>query len=186
MASKAEQAIETAHAHHWYALRVPPQKEFVAREILRRKGLAVFLPVEKRWRKKNKYTKVKELRQFPLAPRYVFTGFPRMAPSWFNVFSLPLIQGVVGINGVPKRMDEGGMARMLRLYPNAIDRPKEEKWMPSNKEFAVGDNVEVMVGPFEGMTVPVIDIAGSHAKVLIQLFNADHEVEVELANLAAA
>jgi transcription antitermination factor NusG len=182
----AAKAEEAAKAHYWYALRVPPQKEFVAREILKRKGLTTFLPVEKRWRKRNKYTKVKELRQFPLAPRYIFTGFPKHAANWFDVFKLPVIQGVVGINGEPKLMDEAGMARMISLYQDAIDRPKEEKWMASNKEFKSGDIVEVMSGPFEGLKVPVVKIVGIHAKVLIQLFNAEVETEMDLANLAAA
>lgn len=181
-ASKAEEA---AKAHYWYALRVPPQKEFVAREILRRKGLTTFLPVEKRWRKKNKYTKVKELRQFPLAPRYVFTGFPKAAANWFDVSKIPLIQGVVGINGEPRLLDEAGMIRMLSLYKDAIDRPKEEKWMASNHEFKVGDIVEVMNGPFEGLKVPVLEIVGIHAKIMVNLFNAEVEISAPLAILAA-
>lgn len=179
-------AQEAATKFHWFALRVPPQKEFVAREILRRKGVATFLPVERVWRRRNKYTKIKELRQFPLMPRYVFTGFPKRVPIWFDVFALPVITGVVGINGEPKVLDELGMERIMKLYENAIDAPKEQKWMPTHREFSAGDPVQIMGGPFDGMTVPVVEIVGAHAKVLIALFNGETPVNIPLEQLYAA
>lgn len=179
-------ALDAVNQFDWYALRVPPSKEFVAREILKRKGVATFLPVERVWRRRNKYTKVKELRQFPLMPRYVFTGFPKRVPIWFDVFALPVITGVVGINGEPKKLDDEGMGRIMRLYENAIDAPKEQKWMATHNEFKIGDDVQIMGGPFDGLKVPVMEIVGAHAKVLISLFNAETPVNIPLEQLYAA
>lgn len=172
--------------YHWYALRVPPQKEFVAREILKRKGLSTFLPVERVWRRRNKYTKVKDLRQLPLMPRHVFTGFPKHATSWFDVFKLPVITGVVGVNGEPKQMDKAGMTRIMRLYENALDAPKVQKHMATHQEFAEGDPVQIMGGPFDGMVVPVVALIGAHAKVLISLFGGEKPVDIPIAHLVAA
>lgn len=179
-------ATEAATQFHWYALRVPPQKEFVAREILKRKGVATFLPVERVWRRRNKYTKEKELRQFPLMPRYVFTGFPKRIPIWFDVFALPVITGVVGVNGDPQVLDEIGMARIMKLYENAIDAPKFEKHMATHKEFAIDDSVQILGGPFDGLIVPVVSLFGAHAKVLISLFGGDMPVEIPIERLVAA
>ena len=181
----ATRSQQAAAAHYWYALKVPPQKEFAAREILRKRGLTTFIPVEKKWRRRNKYTKEKVLIQYPIFPRYVFTGFPKAAANWFDVFKIHLIQGVVGINGEPRKLDEAGMARMLFKFEDGLARPKEEKWMPTNHEFKVGDVVEVMDGPFEGQKVPVVDIVGSDAKIMISLFGGERVISAPLAILAA-
>lgn len=179
-------ATEAASQYYWYALRVPPQKEFVAAEILRRKGLATFLPVERLWRRKNKYVKEKVLRTYALMPRHVFTGFSKCEVSWFNVFSLPAIQGVVGRNGTPLQLDEEGMARIMRLYENGIKAPDEQKWMQTHKEFKAGDMVEIVGGAFDGFKVPVVEIMKSDARVIIELFGASKEVAISTEQLVAA
>jgi transcription antitermination factor NusG len=179
-------ANEAAERYHWYALRVPPQKEFVAAEILRRKGLATFLPVERLWRRKNKYVKEKVLRTYALMPRHVFTGFDKRAVSWFNVFELPAIQGVVGRNGTPLKLDEDGMARIMRLYENGIKAPDEQQWMQTHKEFAIGDTVQIMGGVFDGWKVPVVAIMKSEARVIVELFGMPREIEISTGQLVAA
>lgn len=179
-------AQRAAESYYWYALRVPPQKEFIAQTILRRRGLATFLPVERVWRRKNKFVREKVLRSYPLMPRHVFTGFPKKVPMWFDVFSLPAVQGVVGISGTPMLLDEGEMARVMHLYQNAIDAPKEQKWMATHHEFSQGGKAQVIGGPFDGLTVPVVSIGGAHAKVLVDLFNGQTVTEIPLQNLVAA
>ncbi len=179
-------AAEAAQNFHWFALRVPPQKEQVAQVILRRKGLATFLPVHREWRRRNKYTKVKELRTYPLMPRYVFTGFSKRVPMWFDVFNLPLITGVVGIGGRPMKLDQDGMERIMGLYQNAIDAPKEQKWMETHKEFSEGDTVQILGGSFDGLVVPVLGIDGPNAKVLISLFGGERSVNIAVDQLVAA
>ena len=57
--------------------------------------------------------------------------------------------------------------------------------MPTNHEFKVGDVVEVMDGPFEGQKVPVVDIVGSDAKIMISLFGGERVISAPLAILAA-
>lgn len=171
---------------HWYALRTPAQKEFVAQEILTQKGLTTYCPTDKRWRKRNRYTKGKELLSYAMIPRTVFVGFEPGIPLWFNIFALPCISSAVGINGEPRRLDSVGMSNLITKWANGIQRPKEEQHMQTGKEFHAGDVVRIVDGPFSGMTVPVHEIRGREARIFLGLFGAQHEVEISTWMLEAA
>lgn len=171
---------------HWYALRTPAQKEFIAQEILTQKGLVTYCPTDKRWRRRNRFQKHKELIGYAMLPRTVFVGFEPGIPLWFNIFSLPAISSVVAINGRPMKLDSAGMSNLISNYANGIQRPKEEKHMQTGKEFKAGDMVRIMEGPFDGMTVPVHEIRGREARVFLELFGGRHEVSVSTELLEAA
>lgn len=171
---------------HWYALRTPAQKEFIAQELLTQAGFVTYCPTDKRWRKRNRYTKQKELISYAMIPRTVFVGFEPGIPAWFNLFSLPCITSVVGVNGTPMRLDNNGMANLITKWANGIQRPKEERHMETGKEFRVGDVVRIVDGPFDGMTVPVTEIRGSEARIFLSLFGTDHEVSISTWALEAA
>lgn len=183
----AERLAADAASLHWYALYCPPQKEFAAQAILKRYGLETYVPVRRDWRKRNKFTKTKELRAYPLAPRYIFAGFPPGIPLWFDLFRLPLITGVVGIVDVPMRIDPRPLARLMALYPNGIVAPDEQRHMATGEEFAIGDEVLVIDGPFDGLKVPVKSIKGDKATVTLQLFaGAVQELDLPIEILQAA
>lgn len=171
---------------HWYALRTPAQKEFVAQEILTQRGLTTYCPTDKRWRKRNRYTRGKELLSYAMIPRTVFVGFKPGVPLWFNLFLLPCISSVVGIAGTPRRLDSAGMANLITKWANGVQRPKEEQHMQTGKEFHAGDMVRVLDGPFSGMVVPVHEIRGKEARIFMELFGGQHEVEISTWMLEAA
>lgn len=171
---------------HWYALRTPANKEFIAQEILTQKGLVTYCPTDKRWRRRNRYQKQKELIGYALLPRTVFVGFPAGIPLWFDLFRLTCISSVVGINGEPRRLDSGGMMNLIGKFANGIQRPKEEQHMLTGREFKAGDLVRIVDGPFDGMMVPVHEIRGREARVFMELFGARHEVGVAVDTLEAA
>lgn len=170
----------------WYAIRTPPQKEFVAQEILTQRGVVTFCPADKRWRRQNRYTKEKQLISYPMVVRYVFAGFIPGVPAWFNLFQLPCIQGCVGINGKPMKLDHAAMEGLLRRYPNGIQRPKEEKYMRTHAEYKAGDLVRICDGPFDGMIVPVHELKGRDAYVFMDLFGAQHKIKIDAGLLEAA
>ena len=174
----AGRLLELVGDLHWYAIRVAPQKEFAAQEILSRKGIATYCPSDRRWRKVSRYVREKELRDYPLVPGYVFVGFVPDVPLWFDLFSIPIILGCVGINGEPRQIGSKPMTKMLRKFRNGLTRPDEEKFMETYKEFKTGQKVRVVKGPFEGVEVPVVDIVGRHARVLIELFGIQKEIEI--------
>lgn len=169
--------LESVNALQWYALRVSPQKEFAAQEILTRKGITTYCPSDRRWRKVSRYVRAKELRDFPLVPGYIFAGFRPGTQLWFDLFSINIIIGCVGINGEPRRIPGEAMSRMIRIYRNGLTRPDEEHPMPAH-EFSVGQSVRVVNGPFEGMQVPVVSVSGANARVLMDMFNSTFEVEM--------
>ena len=178
--------IQEIERLQWYALRTPAQKEFIAQEILTQKGLVTYCPTDKRWRRRNRYQRQKELLSYAMIPRTVFIGFKPGVPLWFDIFALPAISSVVAINGKPMRLDEQGMANLITRYSNGIQRPDEEKHMQTGKEFKAGDVVRIVEGPFDGLTVPVHEIRGREAKVFLELFGGRHEVLLATEILEAA
>lgn len=184
MDSKA--LIQEIERLHWYALRTPAQKEFIAQEILTQKGLVTYCPTDKRWRRRNRFQKHKELIGYAMLPRTVFVGFEPGIPPWFDIFALPAVSSVVAINGKPMRLDPQGMSNLINNYANGIQRPKEEQHMQTGKEFRAGDLVRVSDGPFDGMVVPVHEIRGREARVFLELFGGRHEVAIPAELLEAA
>lgn len=183
---ESSKLAEMAAGLEWYALRTPPQKEFVAQEILTQRGLVTFCPQDKRWSRPNRFTKLKTLKPYPVVNRYVFVGFRSGAPLWFNLFQLPCIQGCVGINGRPMKLDHAAMERLLRVYPNGIQRPTKEDYQSAQAEYKTGDMVRICEGPFDGMVVPVIHLKGNEAIVFMELFGSRHEVKINVDMLDAA
>lgn len=167
----------------WYALTVPPQKEFAAQDILSRRGVVTFCPFESLWRKKSRYTKEKELRHFPVMPRYVFAGFSA-EPSWYHVFRMPLIVSVVGLKGEPAPID--GMTNLVGMFRNGLRRPSAERHMRTHREYNVGDAAVVVDGPLADRIVKVEEIRGGHAIFRMELLGSEHRLSIALDKLEAA
>lgn len=167
----------------WYALTVPPQKEFAAQEIMKRRGFTTFCPFESLWRRKSKYTNEKELRHFPLMPRYLFVGFDDH-PSWFDVFQIPLIVSVVGLEGVPAKL--GNMQRFVSNFRNGLRRPDAERHMKTHREYKVGDTVLVVEGPLADRLVKVEDISHGHAFFKMEMFGTEYRLSLPVGKLEAA
>lgn len=175
----------------WYALLVPPQKEFVAQEILKRQGYLTFVPFEKKWRYRSRYSRDKELRDYPMMPRYVFTAFRpvdgegrRLVPLWLRIFNLQIVKGVVGLNGEPKRVK--GVPALIRQYRNGLRRPDEEKFMRTHKEYAAGDLAVIKDPRFMDRIVTVDRLEGGKAWFRIELFNEEVELSLPADRLEAA
>lgn len=170
----------------WYALMTVPQKEFVAQEILTQKGIVTYVPVERKWRRKNRFTKNKDLYSYPIVTRFVFVGFIPGVPCWYDMFKLPIITSCVGINGHPVKLDAKAMAGIISAYPNGMLRPTDEQYRRTHAEFRAGTLARICEGPFEGMVVPVQEIAGSEAKVVLELFGGIQEISISTWKLEAA
>lgn len=175
----------------WYALLVPPQKEFVAQEILKRQGYLTFVPFERKWRHRSRYTKEKELRDYPMLPRYVFTAFRKtgedgnsLVPKWLDLFRLQIVKGVVGLHGEPKRIN--GVPELIRKYRNGLKRADEEKFMRTHKEYAAGDLAVIKDPRFMDRVVTVEKIENGHAWFKIELFNEEMELSLPAHSLEAA
>jgi transcription antitermination factor NusG len=183
---RVAQSLERAADLCWFALVVPPQKEFLAQEMLHDRGLATFVPAERKWRRRNKYAKVKELIAYALAPRYVFVGFKPGESLWFELFNLHYVSGIVGLHGKPKEIPRDAMISLIERYSNGLNAPDVQRYMRTRREFTVGQTVEVTAGPFEGRKVKVQEISRARARVIVELFSYPQEVEVPVDILEAA
>ncbi|MBI4921869.1 MAG: hypothetical protein HY834_08975 [Devosia nanyangense] len=181
---------------NWYAVMVKAGSEFpVARQLEARAGLVAVVPVRREWRRVNRYVKRKHEVRYPLLARYVFVGFGHgVASSYADevrglaqlMRELTLLQSVVGMDGLPRRMEALKVARFLNDLGEVV-APVAHRHMPTHGEFAAGDDVQIMSGPFEGQIVRVHAISGPDAHVLLPLFgDAEQNVRVPLANLERA
>lgn len=183
---RAELLLEYAADLDWYVIRVAPQKEFVVQEVLARKGVVTYCPSDSRWRRKTRFQKTKELIPYPLMPSYVFAGFIPGVPAWFDLFTIGPVLGCVGVHGEPKRVQSEGMKKLIGSYRNGLVRPDEEQFMKTWREYKEGDKVRISSGPFEGIVVPVVEVKGPNAKILLQLFGVDHVTPIETWKLEPA
>ena len=167
----------------WYALLVPPQKEFAAQDVLARIGIASFCPFESFWRRKNRYTKDKELRHFPIMPRYVFAGFDGAA-DWYGLFQLPIIASVVGLHGRPMRVAD--MPDLIRRFRNGLRRPDHEKHMRTHREYAAGDLAVIVESAMAGRVVHVTSIENGHAFFTLDMFGGAMTLSLPADKLEAA
>ncbi len=173
----------------WYAFVTVPQKEYVAGHILMGRGIRTFIPTETRWRSTNRYTKSRHLKEeqaFPILPRLLFAGFASgEMPPWYWLADVPLITGVIGKKGRPHRVDREAFANFVPVYANGILRaPAAQRHMRTRQEFAAGDNVDILDGPFREHQVKVVEITGTMAKILMPLFGTMRELDLPLETMS--
>jgi len=94
---------------HWYAIDVVRQKEYAAGLIFQRRGCMTFIPTRIGFQKKSHYSKGKLEVARPDLPGVVFVGFPG-PPAWFSIMSMHLVNGVLSVDGHPRRIDTASKA----------------------------------------------------------------------------
>lgn len=177
---------------HWYAVMVRGGTEFAVEALLERRGFVALVPLRTEYRRVNRYVQRKREVSFPLVVRYVFVGFEPAqlgrdsAPPWHRVFSISMVQAVVGADDRPWRMRGKETAEFLKEHARHV-APKEQQHMRTHREFAAGDLVRVVEGSLAGMEITVHRIVGTEARVLMPLFGKDEqELPIPLANLEPA
>jgi hypothetical protein len=108
---------------HWYALDVMRQKEYVAAYLLQRRfDCMTFVPTATRFRKRSRYVKSEHAKlevAYPALPGAVFCGFAS-APPWFHLMQMNLVNGVLSMDGRPRRIDTSGM-EWIRYRSRQLD-----------------------------------------------------------------
>jgi transcription antitermination factor NusG len=176
----------------WYALLVPPQREFSAAETLHRRGIPTFCPYDVVFRHKSLIAKrkglPKEERRFPIMPRYVFAGFAG-TPPWWHLFQIPLITGVVGLNGTPLKIgstEKPIMPGFIAKFRNGLRRPDAERFMRTHREYAVGDLARIAEGALRDKVVEVEKIDAGRAFFHVEMFGGEQWLSLPLDYLEAA
>ena len=164
----------------WYCLVVAPQHDMAAQRILRDKGFHSFVPLDYRYRKVSKFSKKKMRVVTPAMPGYMFIGMERGREDWPTVMDINVVAGVIGVRGCPVSVDG---AEVLAFLVGGADKwsvPKEHRFMQSNKEYDVGDDVKIAIGPWSGQIVTVREIDRTKAKISLEVFGAAHDIVLPL------
>ena len=162
----------------WFAVQSKPRQEHIAKGQLERQGYIAYLPMMTvRKRKRAAWVASVE----PLFPRYLFIC------TDINEQSLAPVRSTTGVSGLVR------FGTILRPVPDAVVHylqqaeaaqgglSGEESW-----PFRAGDKVEVLQGPFAGLTA-VFEGAEPQARamILIELLGRQNAVKVPIHALNA-
>lgn len=169
----------------WYILRVEPQKEFAAVEIIDKRGAVSFVPVETKFprarHRRRAVNKAAEPKLYPIFPGYVFAGFRGVIPMR-QLARLYVVKGVVG-NGRPYEVP----ASIIETLKAQSGKTFRRRSTPNpHKSFDVGETVEITGGPFEGHVLPIVGVSGKMAEFFVQFLGKEQKVKVPLSFLEAA
>lgn len=175
-----KRVLKEFRSFRWYVAVVPPGEEVTAVNLLWSCKVAAFRPVEHLYRRKNHYSKAKELKDFPLMPRYVFVGVKSMADLSF-VWTLPIISGILCLDHKPAIVPHDQIAKFVEQGQDFLP-PPEHKHMLTKREFKTGETVEVIEGPLVGRLVTVEEISpmDGTAKIFFNLLGARREFHLTL------
>ena len=120
---------------------------------------------------------VKKEKTKKMFPGYILVEMVMSDEAWYIVRNTPGVTGFIGSSG------KG--AKPTPLLPQEIDRILANMGMTRlniESEIAVGDKVNIVDGPFKGMSgvVDTLDKENNRLNILIDLFGQETPVEVEL------
>ena len=120
---------------------------------------------------------VKKEKTKKMFPGYILVEMVMSDEAWYVIRNTPGVTGFIGSSG------KG--AKPTPLLPQEIDRILANMGMSRiniESEMNVGDIVNIVDGPFKGMSgkVDSVDLENNRLNVLIDLFGQETPVEVEL------
>lgn len=161
----------------WYLLKTKSRQEQRAIDNLRRQNIECFCPevwVEKILR--GKKCQILEV----LFPGYVFVNFKNASCSIYCVNSTRGAQSFVYFGSTPAKVP------MMLIQELKEKTKRKEKLLISNLPER-GDELKVIDGPFNGMSVVFFQLNGDdRAEVLLNMMNQQVIASIQYSKLAAA
>lgn len=172
----------------WFALFVPSGKEFVVQRSFLSLGWPAFLPHRRKYRRLSRFDKSKRLLSYAAVPGVVFVPARQGDWSWVYLLHQTFVRGVLGVGNRPRAIASERFIEFIdgNAKQGKFDVPAAQRFMRTYEEFDVGDRVRIVEGVFDGHIVDVRTIAGSQARVLVELFGAEREIGVSLDKLEKA
>lgn len=166
-------------AKHWYAIHTySGYEEKVADSIRQRvdsvdmadKIFDVMVPKEKQIEIKNGKRRVAEKKIFQ---GYVLVEMKLSEDAWYIIRNTPGVTGFVGSGTAPTPVSDDEMAKIKKRM--GVEEPKHRI------DFAVGEVVSIVDGPFKGFdgAINEIDTQKGKIKVLVSMFGRDTPVELD-------
>lgn len=163
----------------WYAIHTySGYEEKVAESIKQRadsldmkdKIFDVVVPKEKQIEIKNGKRKIVEKRIFQ---GYVLVNMKMSEDAWYIVRNTPNVTGFVGSGTEPTPVSDDEMEKIMRRM--GVEDPKHKI------DFAVGEVVNIIDGPFKGFdgAINEIDVQKGKIKVLVNMFGRETPVELD-------
>jgi len=163
----------------WYAIHTySGYEEKVAESIKQRaesldmkdKIFDVVVPKEKQIEIKNGKRKIVEKRIFQ---GYVLVQMKMSEDAWYIVRNTPNVTGFVGSGTEPTPVSDEEMDKIKRRM--GVEDPKHKI------DFAVGEVVNIIDGPFKGFdgSINEIDEQKGKIKVLVNMFGRETPVELD-------
>lgn len=161
----------------WYVVFVIAGREYIVQKVLKHWGAQVYLPLCTKWRRVNRFKREKERIAYPAIAGSMFVGFPNDNVDWFGMFTeVQSVYGVLGVDGKPFAIPGARLSQFVADNRFKLNAAEEEKFMRTYHEFAVGDLVSVVEGPFSGHVAKVEKIDGERAYMLIKLLGGIQHV----------
>jgi len=163
---------ESGLTQPWYAIYTRHQHEKVISQILRAKGLDVFLPLynsTRRWKDRIVHLSL------PLFPCYLFLR--GMEQRRLDVVTTPGIVSVLSVNGEPAVIPESEIEAVRK----AIEWGNRVEPHPFLR---CGDRVRVIAGPLEGLEGILVRKKNLFRLVLsVELLERSAAVEVDVSSV---
>jgi transcription antitermination factor NusG len=156
----------------WYALLVPPQKEFTAECMLRERHFDAFVPIVYRKVRISRHVKTTRDVPYVLASTYVFLGLNGPLP-WSDIFKVHVIRGVAGAGGEPTCIPNSIMRQLFDASDAAGPKPP-----PVVEGLKVGDKGRITTGAFAGFEFSLEKLRGKRAQVIVSLFGRMNALEL--------
>ena len=161
----------------WYAVQTKPRQEAIAELNLERQGYQTYLPkILLRKRRRDKWTRVVE----PLFPRYLFIQVNTKQQS------LAPVRSTLGVTALVR------FGHLLRPVPDEIidfirqaEDPDTHQHHADEWPHQLGDEVQVLEGPFAGLTgIFQAQTGEQRALLLIDLLGRQNPITVPLDAIA--
>lgn len=163
----------------WYAIHTYSGYEEKVADSIKTRSQAVdmadkiydaIVPKEKQIQIKNGKRKVVEAKIFQ---GYVLVEMKLTEETWFIVRNTPGVTGFVGSGSEPTPVSDSEIAKIKKRM--GVEDPKHQI------DFAEGEVVNIVDGPFKGFdgAVAEIDTAKGKLKVMVSMFGRDTPVELD-------
>ncbi len=158
----------------WYVAITKPRHEKVVEDMLRKKGVEVFLPISQQIRR---YRSGRRIVKLPLFPRYLFVRFdPKETLLYHRILDVPSLQGFI------RTKSSGGM-----LLPAADEEVESLKLIVASEipvavfnEMEEGQKVKVLEGPLKGAIGVISHIDRDQLRLTVNVTLLGQSVSVTL------
>lgn len=154
----------------WLLVMTKPKIEAEAKKHLLRQGFEVYLPL---WMELKRLQGVWQKVQLPMFPRYLFVQ-PRYAEQ-----SLAPIRSTWGVSQLVRFGTEPAWARESLIHEiRHVERSRNEKDLGLTP-FKKGEKVQVLDGPFKGVSAEVFTCDQRRVILLLQVLGKMQQLEFE-------